>query len=55
VMKAILAISDEVLVLHRGRVLTSGEPDAVLSDPRVIEAYLGHRYVKRQRAVSRDA
>jgi branched-chain amino acid transport system ATP-binding protein len=55
VMKAILAISDEVLVLHQGRVLTSGEPSTVLSDPRVIEAYLGHRYAKRQRAVSPDA
>ena len=55
VMKAIVAISDEVLVLHQGRVLTSGEPDTVLSDPRVIEAYLGQRYVKRQQAVSPDA
>ena len=48
VMKAILAISDQVLVLHQGSVLTSGEPRQVLSDPRVIEAYLGHRYAKRQ-------
>ena len=48
VMKAILAISDKVLVMHQGGVLTSGEPRAVLSDPRVIEAYLGHRYAKRQ-------
>ena len=48
VMKAILAISDKVLVLHQGRVLTTGDPREVLSDPRVIEAYLGHRYAKRQ-------
>jgi len=48
VMKAILAISDEVLVLHQGRVLTSGEPRTVLSDPRVVEAYLGHRYARRR-------
>jgi len=47
VMKAILAISDEVLVLHQGRLLTSGQPREVLSDPRVIEAYLGHRYARR--------
>jgi len=47
VMKAILAISDQVLVLHQGRVLTSGAPREVLSDPRVIEAYLGTRYAKR--------
>ena len=48
VMRAILAISDEVLVLHQGKVLTSGKPREVLSDPRVIEAYLGHRYAKRR-------
>jgi branched-chain amino acid transport system ATP-binding protein len=48
VMKAILSISDTVLVLHHGRVLTSGEPRNVLSDERVIEAYLGRRYAKRR-------
>jgi len=48
VMKAILAISDQVLVLHQGKVLTAGEPRTVLSDPRVIEAYLGQRYVQRR-------
>ena len=48
VMKAILAVSDQVLVLHQGQVLTSGEPQEVLRDPRVIEAYLGHRYAKRR-------
>jgi branched-chain amino acid transport system ATP-binding protein len=48
VMKAILAVSDQVLVLHQGQVLTSGDPREVLSDPRVIEAYLGQRYAKRQ-------
>jgi branched-chain amino acid transport system ATP-binding protein len=48
VMKAILAVSDQVLVLHQGKVLTSGDPHEVLSDARVIEAYLGHRYVKRR-------
>ena len=50
VMKAILAISDQVLVLHQGKVLTSGAPREVLSDSRVIEAYLGTRYAKRQGA-----
>ena len=47
VMKAILSISDEILVLHHGRVLTLGQPHDVLSDERVIEAYLGHRYAHR--------
>jgi branched-chain amino acid transport system ATP-binding protein len=48
VMKAIVAISDRVLVLHHGSVLTEGPPQEVLGDQRVIEAYLGHRYMKRR-------
>lgn len=48
VMRAILAISDQVLVLHQGKVLTAGDPREVLSDPRVVEAYLGHRYAQRR-------
>jgi branched-chain amino acid transport system ATP-binding protein len=47
VMQAIAAVSDDVLVLHHGEVLTTGRPETVLSDPRVIEAYLGHRYAQR--------
>lgn len=47
-MKAIVAISDEVLVLHHGRMLTVGRPRDVLSDERVIEAYLGQRYTQRK-------
>jgi branched-chain amino acid transport system ATP-binding protein len=46
VMHAIAAVSDEVLVLHHGEVLTSGKPETVLADSRVIEAYLGKRYAK---------
>ncbi|MGH3342448.1 MAG: ATP-binding cassette domain-containing protein, partial [Carbonactinosporaceae bacterium] len=49
VMRAILAVSDRVLVLHEGRVLTEGAPREVLSDSRVIEAYLGHRYAQRRK------
>jgi branched-chain amino acid transport system ATP-binding protein len=46
VMHAIAAVSDEVLVLHHGEVLTTGKPETVLTDDRVIEAYLGKRYAK---------
>jgi branched-chain amino acid transport system ATP-binding protein len=54
VMKAILAVSDEVLVMHEGRELTRGRPDDVVKDERVIEAYLGERYVQRVRDSGRS-
>jgi branched-chain amino acid transport system ATP-binding protein len=44
VIRAIAAVADEVLVLYQGAVLTTGPAAAVLSDSRVIEAYLGRRY-----------
>ena len=47
VMQAIVSISDRVLVLHHGSILALGTPREVLSDKRVIEAYLGHRYARR--------
>jgi branched-chain amino acid transport system ATP-binding protein len=55
VMKAIMAVSDEVLVMHEGRELTRGSPDDVVADERVIEAYLGERYAKRIRDRGDDA
>jgi branched-chain amino acid transport system ATP-binding protein len=43
-VRAIAAVSDEVLVLHHGAVLTRGPVADVLGDARVVEAYLGTRY-----------
>jgi branched-chain amino acid transport system ATP-binding protein len=48
VMKAIISISDQVLVLHHGSILATGPPRQVLADERVVEAYLGHRYASRK-------
>jgi branched-chain amino acid transport system ATP-binding protein len=54
VVHAIAGICDEILVLHHGEVLTRGPAAQVLSDDRVVAAYLGSRYAARQKA-RRDA
>ncbi len=41
VMGAIMQAADRVIVLDQGRVLTAAPPREVVSDPRVIQAYLG--------------
>ena len=40
-MPLITSISDELLALETGAVLTRGAPDEVLADPRLVAAYLG--------------
>jgi branched-chain amino acid transport system ATP-binding protein len=41
VMRAVMALSDRLVVLHHGEQIAEGRPDAVARDPRVVEAYLG--------------
>jgi len=40
-MSAVMALSDRIVVLHHGELLSEGTPQQVAHDPRVIEAYLG--------------
>jgi branched-chain amino acid transport system ATP-binding protein len=42
VMQAVMSLAEQVFVLAEGRIIAQGSPQAIASDPRVVEAYLGH-------------
>jgi branched-chain amino acid transport system ATP-binding protein len=42
VMQAVMSLAEHVFVLAEGRIIAEGTPRAVVGNPRVVEAYLGH-------------
>ena len=48
-MKVVLSLSQRILVLHHGELISSGAAQDVVNDPHVIEAYLGSKYAERQK------
>ncbi len=44
IMRAIMALSDEIVVIHFGKKICRGKPEQVAQDENVIKAYLGENY-----------
>ena len=45
-MKVVMSVCHRLVVLQNGALVADGTPQAVVSNPRVVEAYLGQRYAK---------
>jgi branched-chain amino acid transport system ATP-binding protein len=46
-MAAVFAVAQRIVVMHQGRILADGTPEAVRRIPQVREVYLGKRFADR--------
>ena len=44
VMRAIMSVSERILVIAQGEKIMEGRPDEVIADSRVVKAYLGEGF-----------
>jgi branched-chain amino acid transport system ATP-binding protein len=44
-MKVIMSLADRIVVIHHGEKIAEGEPELVVRDKAVIDAYLGEAEV----------
>lgn len=45
-MKVVLSLCSRIVVLHHGELIAAGDPERIVRDPRVVQAYLGRRYAQ---------
>lgn len=48
-MRVVMNVCKRIIVLNYGEILTEGTPEEVASNPDVIKAYLGERYIARSK------
>lgn len=44
IMRAIMTVSDRIVVMHDGSQIAEGTPSIIAKDPKVVAAYLGEEY-----------